>query len=490
MTTITTTSTRPWETSSQVYNINPDPGSVRSRPRIPISKLTLEQESEIPEKPKDIIEKPNDKHYEKALKEFDTKIDNHYKNLKELRGKIKDEKFGNNPERAKLKKEKEELFEKLNAVNKEIEKLVKDNEGPDAERKNLRNLKDSLQKEIEFNDIKDLNAEIKAIQNKLGFSVLNAGEEKKLIDRKNRLEAMLPKVQEFTKVKQKLASLNTTNKGDFQKVSELKANRKTLNDNFKKVKERLKHIHETSVANDVNIKQLETQCESIRAEIDRLKGERSALNKEWDDKHYKYEQQQKLLEYIKNAQSKISELKKKAEREKKRQEKLAKKLGAQEQEAEKEEADEEPEEEVKFGYEIATTEWLISYFKGVAGDKTEKKDNKQVTEVKNDDNKLVPIARNDKAMELGLSGETVQKDKKKGKGPKVSKREQKVESTNILSLDLNVINKIKDIKLNAPVFKSDVLAFVEKLEKVKEMYVSGADHQPKVEEKQEAKVEN
>jgi hypothetical protein len=271
----------------------------------------------------------------------------------------------------------------------------------------------------------------------------------------------------------------------------LKAKRKTLSETVQKVLDRLAQIKQTNTANDVNIKQLQTQVDSINEEIQKLYNEKKALEKEWNDKHYKYDQQQKLLDYINNAQKKINDLKKKIEKDKKRQEKYAKKQGAnQEEQTENAEEDENAEEEVKFGYEIATTEWLISYFKG--NEKGEKKDNKQTVEVRNEDNKLVPIVRNDNALEMGLTG-VAKNDKKKGKGPKVSKREQKVESTNILSLDLNVINKIKDVKLTAPVFKTDVPAFVAKLENIRNVYISGVDHtvtvqavpQPKVEVKHE-----
>lgn len=350
---------------------------------------------------------------------------------------------------------------------------------PEAERKVLRSQKDALQKEVDFSDIRQIDAEIKSIQNKLGFSSLNMGEEKKLIDRKNRLDTQRPKVAKLSEIKTKLNQINESNKAAYDKLKVLRDSKKIITDQLKKIYTRLDDIHATFVANDPNIKNLQLQIESIDADILKLKGERTALKKEWDDKWYKYEAQQRELAYINEALKKINDLKKKAERERKRREKMEAKAGKQEEATND---DSEPVEVVKFGYEMATCEWLKTYFSSLLGDKTQKVVETKTVQNTNEDSKLVPIVKNEKELELGLSEAGVAK--KKGKGPKVSKREQKVESTNMLALDLNVINKIKDVKLTPPVFKAEVSAFLEKIEKAYQEFVVESEkvEEPKVEE--------
>jgi chromosome segregation ATPase len=446
-----------------------------------LSKITIEDEEKLPEKPKDILEKPNDKHYEKAIKEIEDKLKKHYDSIKGLKEQIKKEKFGNNPEKEKLQKEKGELKPKQEELDKKIKNLELELAKPEAERKAFRGQKDALQKDVEFTNIKIIDAEIKSIQNKLGFSSLNIGEEKKLIDRKNRLENQRPKVAKLSEIKTKLDEINTNNKADYEKLKTLRDSRKIINDQLKKIYTRLDEIHSNHVANDPNIKNLQLQIESIDADILKLKGEKNALSKEWDDKWYKYEAQQKELTYINEALKKIADLKKKAERDRKRKEKMEAKMAGKQQEEAGNNEDAEPEEVVRFGYEIATCEWLKTYFSSLIGEKTQKVVETKPVQNTNEDSKLVTIVKNEKEQELGLSGEVVAK--KKGKGPKVSKREQKVESTNMLALDLNVINKIKDVKLTPPVFKADVPAFLEKLGKAHEEFVAESEKvdEPKAE---------
>jgi chromosome segregation ATPase len=446
-----------------------------------LSKISIDDEEKIPEKPKDILEKPNDKHYEKAIKEIEDKLKKHYDSIKGLKEQIKKEKFGNNPEKEKLQKERGELKPKQDELDKQIKKLDVELAKPEAERKVLRAQKEALQKDVEFTNINNIDGEIKSIQHKLGFSALNISEEKKLIDRKNRLENQRPKVAKLSEIKTKLEEINTNNKAAYEKLRSLRDSRKIISDQLKKIYTRLDEIHSNFVSNDPNIKNLQLQIESIDADILKLKGEKTALSKEWDDKWYKFEAQQRELTYINEALKKISDLKKKAEKDRKRKEKMEAKMAGKQQEETADNNDAEPEEVVKFGYEIATCEWLKTYFSSIISDKSQKVVENKPVQNTNEDSKLVTIVKNEKELELGLSGDVVAK--KKGKGPKVSKREQKVESTNMLALDLNVINKIKDVKLTPPVFKADVSAFLEKLGKAHEEFVAESEKvdEPKAE---------
>ena len=52
--------------------------------RIPLARLRLQDESDIPEMPADIFEKPNDKQIEMSIKEIDEKISHHFNSIVSL----------------------------------------------------------------------------------------------------------------------------------------------------------------------------------------------------------------------------------------------------------------------------------------------------------------------------------------------------------------------------------------------------------------------
>jgi chromosome segregation ATPase len=448
-----------------------DPSTTRFRPKIPFHKLTIDDEDSIPERPKDIIEKPNDKHYEKEIKALDEKINKHRDNIEGLKKKIKEERDGNNPDRERLKKEREELNKLLEPIDADIKQRLDKLSGPEGEKKKLKAEKDNLQKEIDIFDVKIINQEIKSIQEKLGFSSLNISEEKKLIDRKNRLEAQKPKVAKYSQIKDKLDALYKANSTGYDGVKGLKEKRKVLADKIKIISDKLKAIKESTEINNQNIVNLNIQIKSIRDENDRLYEQKREIEKEWDSKWKKYEDQQHILKYIDDAIKKINGLKKLAEKAKKRQEKMAKKEGANAEEEEAGEDDVDVVDEIPHAYEIATCEWLTTYFRSVIGEHPEKKDTKTTSTINTVvDDSLKPIERKDNEHELGLSDLPLTKKKK---GPKVSKRDQKAEGTGVLVLDNTVVNKIKDVSLAPPVYKKDVYEFLEKLEKVHKCFVAG-----------------
>merc|ERR1711957_1060499 len=80
-----------------------------SKPKRPrIERMQIEDEDQIPKKPETIIEKPNDKKYEKDIKDLKDKITAHKTTILEHKEKIKNEKTGNNPEIKLLREEKDE----------------------------------------------------------------------------------------------------------------------------------------------------------------------------------------------------------------------------------------------------------------------------------------------------------------------------------------------------------------------------------------------
>ncbi len=133
----------------------------------------------------------------------------------------------------------------------------------------------------------------------------------------------------------------------------------------------------------------------------------------------------------------------------------------------------------KNAYEISTCEWLINYFKGVAGIIPEKKEAptttpQQVTTVdsKLDEDikkgNLKEIQDNDDEFIIGIS---TKKKANKQKGGKSNKQNKKVEQKSVLLLDISIMSQIKDVGLKAPNYNSEIVAFIDILTKRKDEMV-------------------
>ena len=288
---------------------------------IPLYKLTIEDENTIPAKPDVIYEKPNDKHYEKVIKEFNDKILYHKNSLHELKESIDKEKFGNNPEIDRLKKIKDELSAKLEPLSAELKEARDLCNGPNEELRSLRALKSQLTNELEITDIEFHNEEIKRIQKKLGFGTLNAPEEKKLIEKKNKLEDQKPKIEKLNATKKRINELYTKYGPHLKKITELTVQVKELYGKKKDVSSKLKIQFENKTSSDPAIKNLQFQIESITQEITKLKNQILEIENEWNEKWYNYENQQKLLDYINEATKKITLIKKKTRKRSKKKRK-------------------------------------------------------------------------------------------------------------------------------------------------------------------------
>ncbi len=350
--------------------------------------------------------------------------------------------------------------------------------GPRSELAELKIQKENLQKELEVYKVDALNAEIKAIQHKLGFGAISVSEEKKLIDRKLRLEEQKPKVEKFAAAQAKIKKIHDSNDKIFAQLKTLNDSKKQLNDKIKVLSNKLGSFLENKKQNDPNIKNLEVQKDNIYEEKKKCIKKKRELDDEYEDKLYAFREQQKLLKYIKEATEKITLLKKKEEREKKRKEREAKENAQEEQpEGEVKKVEEEP-----FAYETYTCEWLVNYFKNAIASKDNTQQVKAepliVTNSKIDEDiskgLIKPLSRNDDEF-FGVSTPAV--GKKKQKGPKVSKREQKLESSNLLTLDIGIIKKIQDVKLSPPSLKADIPNFITLLEKTIKDFKSQASAQ-------------
>jgi hypothetical protein len=384
-----------------------------------------------------------------------------------LKEKRKKERQGNNPEIEKLNKEKDAYKAERQPVLDQIIQLENQVKGPKEQISHLKAEKENLQKEIEFYKVEHLDAEIKTIQHKLGFSSLSVSEEKKLIDRKNRIESQRTKVARYAEVVKLMKTIHDSNDQIFTKLKALNESKKHLNDKVKTLSTKLKNYIDSRTQNEPVIKNIELQIENIKEEKKKNIQKKYEINQEYYDKLNRYHDQQKLLAYIKEAEEKISQLKKKEEREKKRKEREEKENASNQIDSV---ASTVKVEEDPFAYEISTCEWLSNYFKNLIGVKdavptTEA--NKQNTNAKIDEDLskglLKPVVRKDDNLFIGLS--TSEAPKKKVKGPKVSKREQAALSSGLLSLDISIIKKIQDVKLSPPTKRSDVIAFIELLQK-------------------------
>jgi len=171
--------------------------------------MKIEDEDQIPKKPEIIYDKPNDKHYEKVIKELKDKITHHKNSIAEYKEKIKLEKIGNNPEIKNLRTEKDELNAKIDTIKKELDELKKTCDGVSQTVKNLRDQRASLETELEVKNLDDFTEELRSIQKKLGYGSFNAVEEKKLIDKKAKLELQKPKIIKLNEASQKIKELNT-----------------------------------------------------------------------------------------------------------------------------------------------------------------------------------------------------------------------------------------------------------------------------------------
>lgn len=268
----------------------------------------------------------------------------------------------------------------------------------------------------------------------------------------------------------------------FGKLKALNDKKRAYNEKIKLHSVKIKAFLDTKKENNPIVNNLYTQMDNIHAEVEKCYEEKRRLDNEYWDKVYHYKDQQRLLKYIKEAQDKIKDLKKYEEKQRKYKEKEAK------ENAEHGAADAEGGEIVKpvevhhFAYEMSVCDWLSAYFKNsLGGDKkdtvTDTKTTQGNTNSKIDEDiskgLIKPLVKNEDEFSIGLSG--VQAPKKKTKGPKVSKRDQKVESSNHLVLDISIIQKIKDVGLAPPAKKTDLPNFIAQLEKKEKEFKQHAE---------------
>jgi len=315
--------------------------------------------------------------------------------------------------------------------------------------------KDGIARDIDVYSPEALSAEIKKIQDKLGYGQLSVTEEKNLIEKKRRLEGQKEKVKKFQELKKQSNEIYTKSEVDFKLVAELRKQREEVKARHDIAKEKFGKIKASEKAHGDNIPILKGQIDSIRKDIDELKAKKDKIYEEWDGKWDVYNDQQHLINYIRNAEKKKENLKRQVEYLKSK--------------AEKEKAKEETKD--SYGERIWACEWLITYFTAQVGSSTVPEKKEETKQTKEEDVKkaaLKPIVK--KEEDLFALSDSQQTSKKKDKGPKVSKREQKIQDAGFLQFDTNMIKKIKEIGLNPPVVKNDCSKFLKQLQEKQEEF--------------------
>jgi len=383
--------------------------------------------------------------------------------------KIKLEKIGNNPEIKNLRTEKDELNAKIDTIKKELDELKKTCDGVSQTVKNLRDQRASLETELEVKNLDDFTEELRSIQKKLGYGSFNAVEEKKLIDKKAKLELQKPKIIKLNEASQKIKELNTKYGPQLKKIGELVKKNKVLYEQKREISTKLKAAYETRQSNDPAIKNLQAQVESVKKNIDELKAEISTINAEWDEKWYKYEDQQALLDYIKRATDHVNQLKKKVDKDRKRKEKAEKKALEKGETLNEEDGNTgAPRKKEFFSYEIGQIEWLLKYFRsltvaeggqpGQAGATTVQPTCSQ-SKIDEDLKKGTLKVMNKDEQFPGIDSSKGFKNKKNKK----EKKENKKAST-FLTLDITLISRVKDLGLSPPMNTESVTPFIGELE--------------------------
>ena len=297
-------------------NIKDDPGSVRSRPRrIPVYKIQLSDEDKIPKMPENILREPNDAEYQKKIDDLKAENKKKKKSIEELIEKRKQERMGVKSD------DKQNVFQKMKDVNAQIKDLsnqIKTQEDQIAPIRNKFNaLKDKLKNferyKLTMNPEK-LAKEIKKIKEKISFSAINVTQETELINRKDLLEDYQKHLIPFINYKKE-------NQEKLGATKEPRDKRKKLLEERDKLDKEIKKLKEKKEETKPEINQINDLIEKLKKEKAEISQKIRDINYEWNQKWYEYNEQQKLIQYIKEANARIKGLKKREKKENKKSEK-------------------------------------------------------------------------------------------------------------------------------------------------------------------------
>ena len=287
-------------------NIKDDPGTARSRPRrIPVYKIQLTDEDKIPKMPEKLVKEPKDEEFQKKIDELKKQNQSKQNSIKEYLEKIKQERMGvNSDDKQNLFERKKALTKQINNLSNEI-KTIEETVGPI--RTKFNNLSDKVKTFDKYHlpfHLNKISTEIRKIKEKISFSPLSVNQESELINRKNLLE-------EYYNAKKAFVDFKNEHQEELDKAKEPKKKRAEL---FKEREKIDKEIDQLKAQKDV----VKPEIENMKKIIDSLKEDKRKIseqirqiNDEWNNQWYEYEEQQKLIKYIKDATARIKGLKKK-----------------------------------------------------------------------------------------------------------------------------------------------------------------------------------
>ena len=291
-------------------NIKNDEGTARSRPaRKPLYQIRIEDEEQIPKMPDKIIRDPKDEDFKKRINDLKAKNKQKSDNIKENIEKIKQEKLGiRSDDKMKIIKELKEVKTKIKDLNKEIN----DHEQSIAPIKNKFNLLNNKVKSYERyrfpHNPKRVAQELKKLREKISFAAINVTEETELIKRKDVLEEYEKALNEFLKFKeQNNEALNKTKKPREEKAE--------LKKKLEEIQKQLDQLEAKKEVKNPEIERLNILINSLKQDKQEISKQIKEIYKEWDNQWYEYNEQQKLIKYIKDAKAKIKNLKKRKKNE-------------------------------------------------------------------------------------------------------------------------------------------------------------------------------
>ena len=450
-------------------NIKDDPGSVRSRPRrIPVYKIQLEDKDKIPKMPEKILREPNDKEFQKKIDDLKAENEKKKKSIEEQIEKRRQERMGVKSD------DKKNVFNQMKEINAKIKKLTEEINAQESTIQPIRNKLNDLNNKLKeyerykfpMNE-KKVATEIRKIQEKISFSAINVTQETELINRKALLE-------DYQKILKPYLAFRRENKEKLDVTKKPREERKKLyeerNALDKKIKDLLSKEQKQIEKSGPEINNINNLIEKLKKEKAENSEKIRQINNEWNQAWYEYNEQQKLIQYIKEATAKIKNLEK---RDKKKKE------GEKGEKGEKGDKKDKKENEKDDGIKIVEYkpnekelklrkfDDLKNYFISLLP----KQEKEKQLEIKQNQNsslskdiqagKLVKYEK--KEEEYGTTGGKKGKKGKKPKEPKES-RKQGAKNTSLV-LDFDIIQRVTESGLTAPTKYEDIQDFLNELEK-------------------------
>ena len=399
--------------------------------------------------------------------------------------------------------DKKNVFNRMKEINANIKKLTDEINKHESTIKPIRDkLTDLSNKLKEFEKYKfsqnekKIASEIKKIKEKISFSAINVTQENELLNRKSLLE-------DYEKALKPFLAFRRENRDKLDVTKKPREERKKLYEERSELDKKIKDLLSKEKLKEEKSKPEINQINELINKLKQEKAENSAkireINNEWNQAWYEYNEQQKLIKYIKDANTKIKNLEKR-EKIKKKGEKGEKGEKGDKKENENDDGikivEYKPDEkELKLRKFDDLKNYFIALLPKQAKEKELEIKQNQNSELSKDikSGKLVKYEK--KEEELGTTGGKKGKKGKKPKEPKES-RKQGAKNTSLV-LDFDIIQRVSESGLTAPTKLEDIQEFLNELEKKRASVEKGETvveiskkEEPKNQTKKEPKKES